>query len=105
MLEILVGLVGIILVYIAVILTVFVVKAKGMITTVDNLRETISEKLKTKEEIVNSMSVLEAKKTYIRFKSEIYNMIDEAGPIFAKWIAKALGGDKKSSGGYREGRM
>ena len=90
-----------VLIYIGVLLTLLVLKLKDGITEVQSLKQVISDKLKTKYEIVDSMTTVEAQKKYIRFKSVIFEIIEEASPLFTNMIAKALGG--KSSGGYREG--
>ena len=87
--------------YIAVLLTIFVFKIRDGIKEIQSLKQVISDKLKTKYEIVGNLSILEAQKKYIRFKSIIFEIIEEAGPLFSNMISVALGG--KKGGGYREG--
>jgi hypothetical protein len=99
------GLVGLVLGgYISVILTLLFVKLKKGISVVESLEQTISEKFKDKREIINEMSILEAKKHYIRLKAEILGLVKEASPILTKCINDAIAGNKGSST-YREGRF
>jgi len=96
------GIIGLVIVgYIAVLLTILILKLNNGIQEIKSLNQIISTKLKTKYEIINEMSITEARIKYIRAKSIIFEIIEEAGPLFTNMIAKALGG--KSSGGYREG--
>jgi len=96
--------VGIVLgVYIAVLLTILVMKLNKGIQQVQSLNNIISTKLKTKYEIINEMSIKEAKIKYIRARAIIFELIEEAGPLITNMIAKALGGKSGSSDGYREG--
>ena len=87
--------------YIAVLLTIFVFKMRDGIAEIKSLKQVISDKLKTKYEIVGNLSILEAQKKYIRFKSIVFEIIEEAGPLISNMIGVALGG--KKGGGYREG--
>ena len=89
--------------YIAVLFTVLLFRLNSGIQQVKSLKQVISDKLKSKQEIVNGMSVREAKILYIRVKAIIFEILEEASPIISNAIAVALGG-KKSSSGYREGR-
>ena len=88
--------------YISVLLTIFVVKFKIGVREITSLNQTINEKFKTKYELVNELSITEAHKKYIRFKSVIFEILEEASPIISNAISVALGG-KKGSSGYREG--
>ena len=98
MLNILIIIIGI---YISTLLTILLLRLKVGLQELQKLNKTITEKLKTKYEIINEMSVLEAKKKYIRAKSLIFEIIEEAGPLISNMISVALGG--KKGGGYREG--
>lgn len=91
------------MVYIAVILTVIALKLSKGINQIQLLNQTITDKLKTKYEIVNGMSITEAKKKYIRLKATIFEILEEASPIISNAIAKALGG-KSTGTSYRDGR-
>lgn len=89
--------------YIAVLLTVLIFKLNKGVQQVQSLEHIISEKLKSKFEIIDNMSVVEAQKKVIRFKSILFEMLEESAPIWTNIIGKALGGKSSSSGGYREG--
>jgi hypothetical protein len=103
MLEI-IGIIGLVIgLYIAVVLTILVIKLKDGIEQIQSLKQIISDKLKTKYEIVNEMTVLEAKKTYVRAKSIILEMLTDTENFWINVIGKAMGG-KGGSSGYREGR-
>ena len=88
-------------IYIAVLLTLLIYKLKDGISQIQQLNQVISEKLKTKYEIVNEMSTLEAKKKYIRLKAVIAEILGYLRPDLVEIISTALGGKKGNS--YREG--
>lgn len=65
------------------------------------VEQVISEKLKSKLEVINEMSVVEARKWDIRLQQQLFEWMESFATIIANKVGVMLGGKKTS--GYREG--